>query len=245
MTDVALRTPAPNPLAGLAACFLLGAAALLARDPLTPVLLLVPTLALATTRLPLRSIAWRTLVVLVAGLGVGVSTALLAPEPGIAWARGVAMVLRVLAIAVPGALFAALIDTTALADGLVQQMRLPPRFAYGALAALRLLPLLLEEWRMIGLARRARGVGAGRNPVAAVHLFAGRVFALLVAAVRRSGRLATAMDARGFDAGLPRTFARPVSFARSDLVLMAGAAALAVAVTAAGILLGTWHAVWS
>ena len=44
-----------------------------------------------------------------------------------------------------------------LADALVQRWRVPARFAYGALAALRLLPLLSADWHMIGRARRARG----------------------------------------------------------------------------------------
>ena len=51
-------------------------------------------------------------------------------------------------------------------------------------------------------------------------------------------RLPVAQQALGW-------FARPVSFARSDVVLMVGAAGLAVAVTSAGIALGTWRAVWS
>ena len=57
---------------------------------------------------------------------------------------------------------------------------------------------------MLTLARRARGVDAGRNPVARLRLFASTAFALLVGAIRRGTRLAVAMDARGFDSGVPR-----------------------------------------
>ncbi len=54
---------------------------------------------------------------------------------------------------------------------------------------------------MITVARRARGVEAGRNPVARLRLFVSTAFTLLVGAIRRGTRLAVAMDARGFDSG--------------------------------------------
>ena len=99
-------------------------------------------------------------------------------------------------------------DPVRLADALTIHWRVSTRFAYGALAALRLVPLLVTEFESVRLARRTRGVEAGRNPVAHVRLFAGTAFTLLVGAVRRGSRLATAMDARGFDSGIPRTNAR-------------------------------------
>ena len=52
-----------------------------------------------------------------------------------AFVAGVALVLRVVAIACVGAVFALTTDSTRLADSLVQQARVPARFAYGALAA--------------------------------------------------------------------------------------------------------------
>jgi len=134
-------------------------------------------------------------------------------------------------------------DATDLADSLVQQARVPARFAVGALAAFRLLPLLAEEWRTIALARRARGVDAGRNPVAALRLFAGQVFALLVGAIRRGVRLAAAMDARGFDSGRRRSTARPQVVLPADRLLVAGALAVAAAATAVSVALGTWQPV--
>src|SRR4051794_26941006 len=121
----------------------------------------------------------------------------------------VSVALRMLALALPGVVILATTDPTDLADALVQNAKAPARFAIGALAALRLLPLLGEEWRMLTLARRARGVDAGRNPLARLAMLGSLTFALLVGAIRRGTLLATAMDARGFDSGAPRTVARP------------------------------------
>jgi energy-coupling factor transport system permease protein len=150
-----------------------------------------------------------------------------------ALSSAVALSVRLLAVAVPGLLVVASTDPTDLADSLMQQARVPARFAIGALAAFRLLPLLADEWETLTMARRARGVDAGANPLARLRLFGSTMFALLVAAIRRGTRLATAMDARGFDFGVPRTVARPQHFGAADAALIAAAAA--VAATALGI----------
>ncbi|MFG2110710.1 energy-coupling factor transporter transmembrane component T family protein [Micromonospora chersina] len=151
------------------------------------------------------------------------------------------LVLRMLAVALPGILVFATTDPTDLADALIQNAKAPARFAIGALAAFRLVPLLEEEWRMITMARRARGVDAGRNPIAKLRLFGSTAFALLVGAIRRGTRLAVAMDARGFDAGTPRTVARRQRFTRADGVLVAGAGAVAAAALTVSVLLGTFR----
>jgi energy-coupling factor transport system permease protein len=134
--------------------------------------------------------------------------------------NAVGYALRLLAIGLPGFVVFATIDPTDLADSLVAHLRVSPRFAIGALAALRLAPLLAGEYRLIRLARRARGTHRG--------LFS-TLFGLLVAAIRRGIRLATAMEARGFDRG-PRTIARDTRFGWSDACVVVAGLALAAAV---------------
>jgi len=129
--------------------------------------------------------------------------------------------LRLLALSLPGFVVVATIDPTDLADSLVAHLRLPARFAIGALAALRLAPLLADEYRLIRLARRARGTR--RGPFSTL-------FGLLVAAIRRGVRLASAMEARGFDPHGPRTIARQTHFGWSDALVVVVGAALATAV---------------
>jgi energy-coupling factor transport system permease protein len=119
--------------------------------------------------------------------------------------------------------------------------RVPARFAIGALAAFRLVPLLADEWELLTLARRARGVDAGRNPVARVRLFTSTMFALLVGAIRRGTRLATAMDARGFDSHLPRSVARPQRFTAADAALVAGALVVASVAIGTSVATGTFR----
>lgn len=140
------------------------------------------------------------------------------------------LALRLIAISLPSILVFSTTDPTDLADSLIQHTRVSPRFAIGALAAFRLVGYLDDEWRMISMARRARGIAAGRNPITWLRLFASTAFGLLVGAIRRGTRLAVAMDARGFDAGLPRTVARPQPWRFADWLLVLGGALLGAAV---------------
>ena len=156
-------------------------------------------------------------------------------------ANGLGLALRLLAVVLAGLLATATTQPTDLADSLVQQLRVSPRFAIGALAALRLSPLLSQEWQTLALARRARGVEAGRSPIAVVRLFAGQVLALLVGAIRRGTRMAQAMDARGFGAMDCRTTARVHLVRPRDWAWIAGAVGLSALAIGASVVLGTWR----
>lgn len=245
-----------NPVAKLGATLVVSLAVLASVDPVTPAVALTGTLAVLPFSgvLPGR-LARRAWPLLVGAVTVGAANTLFTDvrggttvlHVGPLWvtaaslATGAALALRVLAVALPGVLAFASTDPTDLADSLVQQLRVPSRFAIGALAAYRLLPLLLDEWRLLMLARRARGVDAGANPVARARLFASALFALLVGAVRRGTRLAVAMDARGFDADVPRTVARPHRIAAADAAVLAGGVALAAAAITVSVAWGTFR----
>ncbi|HEY0248410.1 MAG TPA: energy-coupling factor transporter transmembrane component T [Gryllotalpicola sp.] len=156
-------------------------------------------------------------------------------------ALALAVMLRALAIGVPSILMFRGVDATELADGLAQRVRLPARFVLGTLAAERLVGLFLQDWRQMALARRARGLG----DTARIRRLLGMAFALLVLAIRRGTKLATAMEARGFGAPGPRSWARPSVFGRPDLMLLLLALAVAVAGIAVDAGFGTLHWVWA
>ncbi|MGH8970791.1 MAG: energy-coupling factor transporter transmembrane component T family protein [Actinomycetes bacterium] len=245
-----------NPVAKVAAAGIVMAGLLVTLDPVTPAVLLALELAaLPFTGVRPGTLVRRTWPLLVGIAGVSLANLLVVPGGRVllelgpvdvtshAVSSALSVALRLLAIALPGILVLATTDPMDLADALVQRWRVPARFAYGALAALRLLPLLSADWHTIARARRARGMDAGRSPVAAGRLFASQIFAVLVSAIRRGVRLATAMEARGFDAGGPRSVARPQPMRRADWALVA-AALLAVGVaTAVSVAVGQWDLV--
>jgi energy-coupling factor transport system permease protein len=84
-------------------------------------------------------------------------------------------------------------------------------------------------------------VTAGRSPLAAIGLFFGKLLSLLVGAVRRATRLATAMEARGFGSLPGRSVARPQRFERSDWALVLSSATLGMLAIVASIALGSWR----
>ncbi len=239
-----------NPVAKLGAALLFSLALVATLDPVTPACALVVELA-AMPFFGVRAdtLARRAWPLAVAALGILVTMVLFAADrtgrllfsvgpldltTGVV-SDALALTLRLFAIALPGVLVFATTDPTDLADALVQNVKAPARFAIGALAAFRLLPLLGQEWQLLRLARRARGVEGG------LRTFVSTAFALLVGALRRGGRLAVAMDARGFDSTVPRTYARVQVFRRADTALLVVTALLAAAILTVTVLAGAFH----
>ncbi|GAA3179473.1 energy-coupling factor transporter transmembrane component T [Blastococcus jejuensis] len=233
-----------NPVAQLSAMAVVTVVLLTSLDVVTPAVVVAAELCL----LPAAGLSrprdlWRRTWPLLIGAGsVGLVNVLLSDDATVV--TGVGLALRVIGLALPGVLLVASTDPVRLADALTLHWRLSTRFAFGALAALRLVPLLVTEFESVRLARRTRGVSAGRNPIARVRLVAGIGFALLVGAVRRGSRLATAMDARGFDSGIPRTNARGSSLHRRDVVFVGGAVVVCVLAVALSVLAGAWDPVF-
>ncbi|MBA3689168.1 MAG: energy-coupling factor transporter transmembrane protein EcfT [Chloroflexi bacterium] len=226
-----------NPVAKLGAAAILMSVLFLASGPITPAVVLAGILAsLPLTGLGVGTLLVRTWPLLVAALAVGVLNVVLAPATpgGSDIATGLALGLRLLAIALSGVVALATTDPTDLADSLQQQARLSPRLAVGALAAIRMLPILAVEWELLGMARRARGVSAGWSPIAAARLAFGKLLALLVGVVRRATRLAMAMEARGFGSAACRTIARPQRMRVADWGLLLAAVALGAAALGIG-----------
>jgi energy-coupling factor transport system permease protein len=234
--DSLLGRTSPVVKLGVAIVWLIGLAVTL--HPLPPVILAAVALAAGLTvgSIP-PLILGRTLApVWLAALAIGLSNMLFSTANGDpttttllqvgpiriaqeAYVAGVSIMLRVAAIACVGAVFALTTDSTRLADALVQQARVPARFAYGALAAYGAIPRLSEDLATLRQARRIRGLRGGWHP----SLFVG----LLVLAIRHADRMAVSMDARAFGFGV-RSHYREIRWTAIDLVVAVAAAATLV-----------------
>jgi energy-coupling factor transport system permease protein len=234
-----------NPVAQLGAIAVLLPVLMVSGDLVTPSVVLAAELCLlpAAGLAAPRALLARTWPLLLGAAGVAWVNVAFGDE-GSGWLSALGLAVRVLALALPGVLLVASTDPVRLADALTLHWKVSTRFAYGALAALRLVPLLAAEWQTIRLARRARGMEPGRNPLSHLRLFASTAFALLVAAVRRGSRLATAMDARGFDSGIPRTNARGSRLHVRDAVFVAGAVLVCAGAVALSVAGETWEPVF-
>jgi energy-coupling factor transport system permease protein len=254
--DERARLARANPVAKLAAAAVLMLALFASLDWLTATIVLAGlAAALVVSGLRPRDLLARAWIILLAAVSIGVFNVLFAAEqlgPTVVeigpisigaqtLVDGIGLALRLIAIVLAGLLATATTQPTDLADSLVQQLHVSPRFAIGALAAVRLLPLLGQEWQVLAMARRARGVEAGRSPIAAVRLFAGQLLALLVGAIRRGTRMAQAMEARGFGALPCRTAARIHRMRASDWAWIGAAAVLAALAIGVSVAVGTWR----
>ena len=235
LSDAQLASPLgrTSPVVKLAVAILWLVALAFTLEPLPPVAVAVlaigaglwlgeiPPVALVRALIPL----W------IAALGIGVFNTIFSPanlDPAAteiislgplriteqALMTGVSLGLRVLAIASVGAVFALTTDSTKLVDSLVQQARVPERFAYGALAAYQAIPRFAEDLATLRQSRRIRGLRGGWHPRLLVSL--------LVLAIRHGDRKALAMDARAFGS-VPRSAYRVIVWDRMDVwIALAG-----------------------
>ena len=239
-----------NPVARVLALLVATTPLLITIDPVSAGVALALELAL----MPLSGVSARSFFLkatpLLLAAPLGALSMLLYASPGgtVYWQFGPAAIsdhsiwlalgigLRMCAIVMPAIALLDRIDPTDMGDGLAQILHLPARPVLAALAGARMTSLMAADWKALERARRARGVG----DVSRIRSFLRGSFSLLVFALRRSGKLATTMEARGFGAQGRRTWARVSRLRAADAVLMVVAIALPAIALAVSIWAGTF-----
>jgi energy-coupling factor transport system permease protein len=133
------------------------------------------------------------------------------------WSVGVTLFLRAVAIGLVSSTFALTTDPGALVRSLMLHCRLSPRIGYALFSVLQLVPDLAAEARQIRLAHAMKNGRAPRRllgPIEAARL----LIPLLAFAIRRAGRAAIALEARGLGRARPRTIAHVPRLWRRDLL---------------------------
>lgn len=239
-----------NPVARVLALLVATTPLLITIDPVSAGVALALELAL----MPLSGVSARSFFMkatpLLVAAPLGALSMLLYASPGgnVYWQFGPAAIsdhsmwlalgigLRMCAIVMPAIALLDRIDPTDMGDGLAQILHLPARPVLAALAGARMTSLMAADWKALERARRARGMGDASR----IRSFLRGSFSLLVFALRRSGKLATTMEARGFGAEGARTWARVSRLHAADAVLMVVAIALPAIALAASIWAGTF-----
>ena len=148
-----------------------------------------------------------------------------------ALARGVAYIARLLAMESAAVV---LLVTTRPADlfGALRRLHVPHPVALLLSTTMQLVPLLQRELAVVLDAQRARGMRAS-----GVRALAPALLPVFVAAFERVGRLAIAMEARGYGASVTRTSYRTDELGPADRALAVAGLAAAVGGVVAGALL--------
>ena len=239
-----------NPVARVLALLVATTPLLITIDPVSAGVALALELAL----MPLSGVSARSFFLkatpLLLAAPLGALSMLLYATPGgtVYWQLGPAAIsdhsmwlalgigLRMCAIVMPAIALLDRIDPTDMGDGLAQILHLPARPVLAALAGARMTSLMAADWKALERARRARGVGDSSR----IRSFLRGAFSLLVFALRRSGKLATTMEARGFGAAGKRTWARVSRLRAADAVLMIVAVALPAIALTVSVMAGTF-----
>jgi energy-coupling factor transporter ATP-binding protein EcfA2 len=213
-----------GPLSLLLACIVLVCGAPFISDPCTALIACGIEIAVAPVVLGFTRLPWRRLLpALFAVASVSFSNWLL--SPGRELSAGGLAGLRVAFFVVPGVLLASRIDPSELGDHLGQRLGLPARPVVAAAAALYRFEGLGEHWDQLARIRRVRGLGPGRSPLGRLRSVAALTLGLLIETLRQAGRMAVAMEARGFSAAVtsatPRTWAEPAPWRPGDSLMLA------------------------
>ncbi len=230
-----------NPMLKLVSLMVPVLAVTLAFDPWTPLLFFV--LALLVLRVlgqvRLRQIARPlALFFLLSSLGLLVSNAFFyAPREGtsltVLWEGGplrltlegirvgFALTMRTMAIVTFSLIFVATTDPTDFVLSLIQHAHFPFRLGYGILVAYRFFPMWRTELEVIRSAHRIRGVGERTSLSGRWEQLRRYAVPLLAGAIRKSERVAIAMDSKAFGASTNRTYYRRLDVERVDWGMLA------------------------
>lgn len=124
--------------------------------------------------------------------------------------------LRVLAFATLSLLFLFTTNMVHFILSLIQQLKLPPKIAYGVLAGYRFLPMLKTEFQQVLAAHRIRGVNKPKTWKEKIVQYQRMAIPLLAGAIRKAERTAVAMESKGFTGAKDRTFYRPMKVQGKD-----------------------------
>lgn len=221
-----------NPSIKLMSLFVLSVSLLFVWEPVRPAVLWAVLLIVALTlgKVPPKWLVMAHIPFIAFGFGLFLVNVLTRSEDGV-WI-GAALAGRTLAIGVASILFLTSTAPVELMRSLNQNLKLPASITFAVLAGYQLLLGLPREWQTIRAAQlmRTGGVERSRNGKPKLTFKeAGRlVFTVLIVTLRRSERIATSLESRGF--GLkPRTVYRPIRLRVTDVTLGVAVSALSIA----------------
>ncbi|WP_256758642.1 energy-coupling factor transporter transmembrane protein EcfT [Cohnella sp. WQ 127256] len=134
--------------------------------------------------------------------------------------RGLHLGFRALSMAAVGLLFGLTTRPVRLFYSLMQQGRLAPKYAYSFLAALRLVPIIIDEFQTLRHALKIRGMRKRGWFIGFYQLVHRYAIPLLAQSIRRAHRIAVAMEAKGFAGRAKRTYYYSIGFSYRDIVFV-------------------------
>ncbi|MBO1005697.1 energy-coupling factor transporter transmembrane component T family protein [Pseudogracilibacillus auburnensis] len=103
---------------------------------------------------------------------------------------------------------------------LMQQFRLPSKYAYAFIASIRMLPVIVDELQTRANALKVRGVQFSKGMKGHYERLQMFSVPLFAQSIRRAQRVAVAMEAKRYQMGAERTYFYPTTYTRMDVVFV-------------------------
>ncbi len=143
--------------------------------------------------------------------------------------HGLLVGFKTLSFGALGLLFGLTTKPVKLFYALMQQLKLSPKYAYSFMAAIRMLPMVMQDFQQRSDALKVRGVQYSRGMRGIYERIKAYSVPLLAQSIRRAQRVATAMEAKRFQMNAARTYYYPLRYSSVDalfvIVMIACAAA--------------------
>ena len=103
---------------------------------------------------------------------------------------------------------------------MMQQFRLPSKYAYSFIASIRLLPIIVEEIQVRTNALKIRGITFSRGFKGFGERIQAYTVPMFAQSIRRAQRIAVAMEAKQYQMDGVRTYYYPTSYSRMDILFL-------------------------
>lgn len=132
---------------------------------------------------------------------------------------GLSLCFRVMTIGISSILFTTNTDPNDLILSLIKQCHLSPGIAYGILTAFRFLPSMESDLTLINAAHKIRN-SKNKKWYLKKNSWYRNAIPLLATNIRKAERVAIAMEARGFENSMQRTYYRTVYWKKIDTLFI-------------------------
>lgn len=117
-------------------------------------------------------------------------------------------------------LFVLTTDSTKFMLRLMQQLKFPPKLTFGILSGYRFLPAFQYELQILRQAHRIRGIPKPKGIKDRLQQFRRYLIPLLAEAIRKSERVAIAMESKGFTGSTDRIHYHKVVVDKRDWLFL-------------------------
>lgn len=142
---------------------------------------------------------------------------------------GIVLFFRILTIGVTSILFTCNTEPDILILSLIKQCKLNPGIAYGVLTALRFLPSMESDLTLINAAHKIRS-SKQKKWYKNKNQWYRNAIPLLATNIRKAERVAIAMESKGFETDMKRTYYRTVNWYKKDTLFVLGTGIVVISI---------------